>query len=506
MLPPGPRGGWIFGSLFDYKGPKSNLEWTKEYGAIYFVKMGPKNMVYLNSIDLVKKHMEGKKGEVFLNRPGGPAAIGQGLLFGSGDRWQKNKSAFVKSLNTKNFTKTMELSIQRELELVVKELSARCDRSLKIGDVLIVACANVIAGLLLGEPLPVGGEDRKELLGIVNNLERTDLTSLVSQISLKFPILRAPLSRISGREIIDIPGTSHRLHALIRKWIKSLDTSGPPAYSEPTTSTDDVKDNTKPMNSSGDTRTGLLEDQWALHEEPLEDNQKSTLQIILEQQEFADAAQKDNELIQSVTDMFFGGVTSTLSGLEFTLMYLSKHPAIRQAAQSQLDRAAAAEAHGGQITWSMREQLPYLQACIAEGLRLGSVTPSSLPHVAIEDVEVEGYTVPKGTSVMGSIYSLHRDPNFYTDPEVFKPDRHIDSNGLFQAPESYRPFGIGARRCVGEVMAEMQLFLYIATILRHFDITAVDDVAPGDMETHMVVVHRLKAFTCLLKQRKVTGV
>ncbi|GFN97147.1 cytochrome p450 [Plakobranchus ocellatus] len=665
-LPPGPSGLPVVGSAFEYKGPQTNLKWTEQYGPIYYVRMGEKSLVYLNTIELVEKYMEGRNGEQFLDRPMGPAAFGEGLLFGSGERWKNNKRAFMKAMHTNTLLEDMESAVQTELAIVLENLHKKAakGRPTRIGDLLLPACGNVVSGFLLGGSLPRFCPERESLHMIIKNLQGVDLNSKLTQITLKYPKMREPLKRLTFRDIVDVHGTSRRLQRLIRQWIRQTrtgfifrsHTSSTPSTQCPfhfnspaantsaehantgdkrlslstpqsntnaaassdnevsgvtdesseaiktptnemspgneftnlaghseadqqegtdedsTDSDEDIfktpitpgsltkhyisteslltvpKDDTRaeeimqneaqltslgfssvapgeqpfePMEPSAlvDTpdcpKTPITEFQWQFGREmSINEQHFSILQRILSQPEFAGVTEEnDEELLQSLVDMFFGGVTTVLSALEFVLMYLSKNTTMQMLAQQEIARVLAAEAERVsddptaqadiKVTWSMREQMPYLRACIIEGLRLGSVTPSSLPHVASVETEIEDFIIPKNTFVLAGIYSLHRDPKEYLDAHEFRPQRHLDSEGKLTVPRSYRPFGVGARRCVGETLAEMELFIFTAAILQEFNVKSpARSKKASAMETHMRIVHRLKDFKCVLEKRK----
>ena len=57
-----------------------------------------------------------------------------------------------------------------------------------------------------------------------------------------------------------------------------------------------------------------------------------------------------------------------------------------------------------------------------------------IPHYALDEVELQGYTIPKGSIVLSSIYSVVRDPDHFSDPEIFNPERFIDA-GTFQSED-----------------------------------------------------------------------
>src|SRR5262249_58473449 len=88
-------------------------------------------------------------------------------------------------------------------------------------------------------------------------------------------------------------------------------------------------------------------------------------------------------------------------------------------------------------------------------------------------VEVGGWEFPAGTVLMVSVYLVHRDPDVYPEPEVFRPERF--ENGL-PHPKAWLPFGGGVRRCLGSSLAQLEMKVVLRTVLSELDLQ-VDDVA-----------------------------
>ena len=94
---------------------------------------------------------------------------------------------------------------------------------------------------------------------------------------------------------------------------------------------------------------------------------------------------------------------------------------------------------------------------------------------AIGEDEVAGYRIPKGASVTIPTYTLHRHPDFWDDPETFKPDRFIDAE---LHPAGYLPFGLGPRVCIGKEFALMEARLIAAALLPRFRFRLADHHHP----------------------------
>ena len=118
------------------------------------------------------------------------------------------------------------------------------------------------------------------------------------------------------------------------------------------------------------------------------------------------------------------------------------------------------------------KNLVYLQAIIKETMRLYPPAPLSLPHESTEDCVINGYTVPKETRLLVNIWKIHHDPQIWTDPFEFQPERFLTSKKEIDVKGQHFeliPFGSGRRICLGISFALEALQLILATVIHGFE-------------------------------------
>uniref|UniRef100_A0A5F9DHC9 unspecific monooxygenase n=1 Tax=Oryctolagus cuniculus TaxID=9986 RepID=A0A5F9DHC9_RABIT len=115
-----------------------------------------------------------------------------------------------------------------------------------------------------------------------------------------------------------------------------------------------------------------------------------------------------------------------------------------------------------------KAQMPYTEAAIMEVQRLTAVVPLAIPHMTSEETVLQGYTIPKGTVIIPNLWSVHRDPAIWEKPDDFYPGRFLDDQGQLIKKETFIPFGIGKRVCMGEQLAKMELFLMFVSLMQSF--------------------------------------
>ncbi|XP_034294246.2 cytochrome P450 2A5-like [Pantherophis guttatus] len=133
-----------------------------------------------------------------------------------------------------------------------------------------------------------------------------------------------------------------------------------------------------------------------------------------------------------------------------------------------------------------RLQMPYTEAVIHEIQRFGDIVPLGLPRRVTRDVQLRGYTIPKGTEIFPMLGTAMRDPKHFARPEEFDPQHFLDQKGQFQKNEAFIPFSIGKRYCFGEHLARAELFLFLTSILQHFRFKSA--VPPEDIDLSPMLV------------------
>ena len=146
--------------------------------------------------------------------------------------------------------------------------------------------------------------------------------------------------------------------------------------------------------------------------------------------------------------------------LHWALLYMITYPDVQTKIQKELDEVVG---RGQKPSFKHRGELPFTEACINEISRhSASTTLPPVPYATIKDTTLEGYFIPKNTPVIPSYYSLTRDERYWEEPEQFNPYRFLDKNGKLRKDllDKFYPFGMGARRCIGESLGRLQIFLF----------------------------------------------
>ncbi|GLT54723.1 hypothetical protein SLA2020_279000 [Shorea laevis] len=178
-------------------------------------------------------------------------------------------------------------------------------------------------------------------------------------------------------------------------------------------------------------------------------------------------------------DLIIGGTESSATTLEWAMSELLKQPHLIRKATEELDRVI------GKDRWVEEKdipQLPYIDAIIKETMRKHPVAVMLAPHSALEDCNVAGYDVRKGSTVLINTWGMGRDPLIWDAPEEFRPERFlgkdIDVKGQYF---ELLPFGSGRRMCPGYSLALKVITSTLANMLRGFEWKLPDNMKPEDL-------------------------
>jgi cytochrome P450 len=171
----------------------------------------------------------------------------------------------------------------------------------------------------------------------------------------------------------------------------------------------------------------------------------------------------DRQLRDEVLTLLLAGHDTTALTLTWAFVLLATHPSVadrlRTAVRATLGERPPMAGDAARLTFA--------DHVVSETLRLYP-TAWAIGREALRDTEVGGQRVPRGTTVLISPWTLHRDPRFWDEPEAFAPERWSDDSGQQTPRYAYLPFGAGQRVCIGAGFAQLEATLVLATIVRRF--------------------------------------
>ncbi|KAK1988359.1 cytochrome P450 [Colletotrichum cereale] len=212
-------------------------------------------------------------------------------------------------------------------------------------------------------------------------------------------------------------------------------------------------------------------------------NRLSYVSSLVEQDNFRDGG--DGTTNKSLEDaikktaavMYGGGADTSASSIQSFILAMIIFPDVQNKAQKEIDAVVGSSRLPN---YADRDRLPYVNALVKETLRWFPVAPLGVAHRTDDDIEYRGYSIPKGAYLLPSIWWFLHDPQTYSDPSSFNPDRYLAPRNEPDPEDT--AFGYGRRICPGRFLADESLFITIARILATFDIRKAVDESGNEID------------------------
>lgn len=142
-----------------------------------------------------------------------------------------------------------------------------------------------------------------------------------------------------------------------------------------------------------------------------------------------------------------------------------------------------------------QRRLPWVMAFIYEVMRFTSFVPLTIPHSTTADTTLQGYSLPRNTVVFVNQWSVNHDPATWAQPETFDPGRFLKPDGSLnkELAGSVLLFSLGKRRCIGEELSKLHLFLFTALLVHQCHL-AGDPARPPSLDWSYGLTLKPRAF------------
>ncbi|TFY56486.1 hypothetical protein EVJ58_g7609 [Rhodofomes roseus] len=187
-------------------------------------------------------------------------------------------------------------------------------------------------------------------------------------------------------------------------------------------------------------------------------------------------ASQEHEIMHLGSVTYSAGTDTTKSVLHSFVLAMVLHPETYRKAQQEMDTVLGRDRLP---TLEHRDSLPYLECVLKETYRWLCPICLSIPHASCEDDEYNGYFIPKGTAIIPNLWLMLRDPEVYSEPDLFRPERFwaLSSEESERTDPRNIVFGHGRRICPGRRFADAGVWLAIAGMVATFHIQKTRDAS-----------------------------
>ena len=436
-LPPGPFSWPIIGNLhlLGNKPHESLTELAKFFGDVYRLQLGSRRVIVLNSLDCVKETLV-KKSSDFSSRP--PFSTlqasdmeGRSIAFGPySPMYSKNRRLALLALHSFMLNHEQLSCLTNNC---VQHLSGRFASHNQHFDPRIDVQHSILELSFL---TTFGGELNEKVKNELFSLFTSSIVFIennnIRNIADFLPWLR-PLFKNSFRLL------QEHVQGIV-KFVKEI-------YQQ-------KKENIIPNGQ-------VLCVADALHR-CLERGSNERLIAIGEGLDFS-----EDNVVSVFVDLFGASIETTSTTMAWAIYCLASHPII----QDHLYKEVTDVVGVNRLSVNDKHRLPFLEATVLEILRYSTVLPLAIPHYTERETSVGPYRVPQDTIVFVNLWAINHDERVFKDPFKFDPSRFIDENGeVNRARFSSIPFSTGTRKCLGHLLAQLQLFLLIGGIVQKYKI------------------------------------
>lgn len=426
-LPRGPWGLPIVGHLHLLGNNPSEtfIKLSKKYGAIFFIRLGKWPTLVLND---AKNIREALSNDAFADRPELFTFNSKGIVFGSySQRFLDHRKILVNMLKTYAINKTDSTDelVHAEIDIMIQSWLVREHAPFDPKHDIEMSIGSILYQLLFG--VHTDSRKDKQFLEMIQNFKILDEGFRVGNIINFLPCIRFLMPSNTRKHFKIRQGIIKFLLKKVEEFLRSYNKTHKQCITEGL--------------------IGAAEDYGT---------DQSPNKLLTKEQ-----------IYSSISEIIAAGFDTGVSSLLWAVLFLSSNVSIQGKLQDELDKNI------GDRRLSSKEiaKLPYLNAVYLETLRCGSIVPLLLPHSALKNVKFQGFLIPKGSILLCNVEAVFTDGHLWARACEFFPERFLDENNRIISEKAdliSLQFGVGRRRCPGDVLSRRNFCLIVSRIYRSF--------------------------------------